>query len=86
MRLPEGSRCVLFSATTYWSYPMRYVDDSAVASFEAAGVPEIEIEITPEMIEAGVSALASSNEDFESKEEIITNIYLSMACSRHSER
>jgi hypothetical protein len=37
---------------------MVYDNDSAVVSNEAAGVPETEIEITPEMIEAGVEALA----------------------------
>jgi hypothetical protein len=37
---------------------MVYDNNSAVASKEAAGAPETEIEITPAMIEAGVQSLA----------------------------
>jgi hypothetical protein len=53
-------------------------NDSAAAHKRAAGAPENEIEVTPPMIEAGVGELCCSNEDFESKEEIVSRIYLAM--------
>lgn len=38
-----------------------------------------EIEITPEMIEAGAAALAETNLDFETAEEAVARIYRAMA-------
>jgi hypothetical protein len=41
-----------------------------------------EIEITPEMIEAGADALASVNLDFESEEAAVARIYRAMERAR----
>jgi hypothetical protein len=53
---------------------------------ETSGIPrppsiatEPEIEITDEMIEAGVRALVSYNSDFETEERAVARIYKSMA-------
>jgi hypothetical protein len=43
-----------------------------------AGDHDSEIEMTPEMISAGVLELARSNEDYESKEDIVRNIFVAM--------
>ena len=43
-----------------------------------AGAPEDEIEITPEMIEAGTLELASYDPEFESIEEAAKRVYRAM--------
>jgi hypothetical protein len=48
------------------------------ASKEAAGAPEHEIEVTPEMIEAGVSILASFHPEYDLVEEMTKEIYVAM--------
>jgi hypothetical protein len=47
---------------------MVYDNDSAVASKEAAGAPEREIEVTPEMIAAGSETLALFRQSEDSSE------------------
>jgi hypothetical protein len=42
------------------------------------GAPADETEATPAMIEAGVLALSASNEDFDSKEDIVIRVYDAM--------
>jgi hypothetical protein len=42
---------------------------------DGAGAPEPEIDITPEMVAAGVSALCDVRSDFESDSEIVMRIY-----------
>lgn len=54
----------------------------SVLEKSGTGAPEKESEITPEMIEAGVGAYCRSNEDFESKESIVANIFGAMLNAR----
>jgi hypothetical protein len=51
-----------------------------------AGAPEDGIEITPEMIEAGVEELSSYNLDFESMEDAVTRIYREMVLAQGGSR
>jgi hypothetical protein len=44
-----------------------------------------EIEITPEMVEAGIAALVAFNHDFESEEAAAIRIFRAMARARCSE-
>jgi hypothetical protein len=44
---------------------------------ERAGAPD-EIEVTEEMIEAGVAEIATYNLDFESREEAVERIFVAM--------
>jgi hypothetical protein len=55
--------------------------DSAVVSKEAAGAPETEIEITPEMIEAGVMAL-SLCEPHDSRASTARDVFIAMEAVR----
>lgn len=58
---------------------------SPLALSEGAGAPETEIEITPEMIKAGVCALVAFNPDFESDRDAAVRIYLAMREHQRSE-
>jgi hypothetical protein len=58
---------------------MVYDNDSAVASKEAAGAPEREIEVTPEMIAAGSETLALFRQSEDSSEVIVEEVFRSMA-------
>jgi hypothetical protein len=51
---------------------------ASVESKDTAGAPEHEIEVTPAMIEAGTAMLRNSNEDYESAEEIVRDVYSAM--------
>jgi hypothetical protein len=51
-------------------------------STDSAGAPEIEI--TPEMIAAGVNEIASYNLDFESREDAVARIYEAMFLASRS--
>jgi hypothetical protein len=53
--------------------------DSAVATKVSAGAPEAKIEITPEMIEAGLIWLHSYNREADIPEEIVKNIFMEMS-------
>ena len=53
--------------------------DSLVATKVAAGAPEAEIEITPEMMEAGLIWLHSYNREADIPEEIVTSIFREMS-------
>jgi hypothetical protein len=57
-------------------------DDLSVDSKELGGAPEREVEVTRAMIEAGIEVLCRSNEDFESKESIVFNIFDAMSGAR----
>jgi hypothetical protein len=43
-----------------------------------AGAPEVEIEITPAMLEAGVLAWSQGDEEFYSPDEIVSRIFREM--------
>jgi hypothetical protein len=43
-----------------------------------AGAPGTEIEVTPEMVEAGVDVLSGFNTDFETLEGCVERIYIAM--------
>jgi len=45
---------------------------------QAGDLPELKIEITPAMIEVGVSELARYNPDYESADDAVARIYESM--------
>jgi len=53
-------------------------DTPAAASKEAAGAPEAEIVITPEMRKAGRLALLAFDKDYEGFEEASCRIFMSM--------
>jgi hypothetical protein len=46
--------------------------------------PETEIEVTPEMVEAGVAEISNYNLDFETREEAVMRIFTAMilVCNR----
>ena len=52
------------------------------ASADGAGAPEREVEITPEMIEAGLDALAGFNRELESGNERVAEIFEAMFWAR----
>jgi hypothetical protein len=58
-------------------------DKSAAATNDAAGAPEAKIEVTPEMIEAGVAVycnvVESVSDGHTSVEEAVTAIFVAMA-------
>jgi DNA gyrase inhibitor GyrI len=56
------------------------------AASKEAGAPGKEIEITPEMIEAGKYALASFNVDYESHASAAERVFLAMLSARRIER
>jgi hypothetical protein len=58
---------------------MAHDNDSPVATKVAAGAPETEIKITPEMTEAGVMELCSYDSAFESREEAVAKIFKAMS-------
>jgi hypothetical protein len=43
---------------------------------------ECEIEITPEMIEAGISQYVKADETLETREEIVVRIFMAMSAAR----
>jgi hypothetical protein len=56
-----------------------YTASAALSDPKKARAPaETEIEITPEMIEAGLKAFEFYNEDYNSREEGIVEIFLAM--------
>jgi hypothetical protein len=55
--------------------------DSAVAHDRAAGAPDDEIEITPEMIEAGRSALSRYRYEESNEEKTLAAIFRAMMSS-----
>ena len=58
------------------NYP---VDEPAPrVEFGEAGAPETEIEITPEMIEAGVAEFLAYDSDYERPRDAVVEIYLAM--------
>jgi hypothetical protein len=50
----------------------------AISDHIKAGAPADEIEITPEMIEAGTLALSKHDEEFESSDEAVVRIFRAM--------
>jgi hypothetical protein len=58
---------------------MGHDTELAVATKVAAGAPEAEIEITPEMMEAGLIWLHSYNREADIPEEIVTSIFREMS-------
>ena len=58
--------------------PIRICGLAAAGSPEAAGAPENEIEITPEMVEAGVSEFVKFDRRFDDEEDAVGNIYIAM--------
>ncbi len=54
-------------------------EESRVAPKEAAGAPEMEIEVTPEMIKAGISHLFDYDPSFSNERDIVREIFLSMS-------
>jgi hypothetical protein len=61
------------------------LSDSAVGLEDVprpAGAPEIEIEITPEMIEAGVIAFCSFRSGMETSEEVVEEIFKKMISAK----
>jgi hypothetical protein len=58
--------------------------DSAFAHDRAAGAPEAEIEITPEMIEAGRHIFLNFDRRFDDEDECVANVYKSMELVRQS--
>jgi hypothetical protein len=64
-----------------------YVDcepQSSVESAQAAGAPEEEIEITPEMIKAGILAYVSYDSRFEELEDVVPRVYKAMEAVRNA--
>jgi hypothetical protein len=55
---------------------------SETPSVSAEGVGAPEIDITPEMIDAGVAELCASNEDFEDRRDIIRRIFEAMSYAK----
>jgi hypothetical protein len=60
---------------------MSVLSDSAVATKVAAGAPDAEIVVTPEMIEAGVSALDVACGAY-SNESLVRAVYIAMRRAR----
>jgi hypothetical protein len=56
--------------------------DSTVASNDAASAREEEIEVTPEMIEAGINAYCEWDSRFEETEGLVWQIYEAMELAR----
>jgi hypothetical protein len=61
---------------------MVYGNDSPVASNEAAGAPETEIEITPAMLKAGVAAYCRADFRVQEIEGVIWEIFEAMIDER----
>jgi hypothetical protein len=55
--------------------------DSAVASKDAAGAPEAEIEVTPLMVEAGVFALLRFTDSMLTSDVVVREVFLAMQSS-----
>ena len=62
------------------TYPDSDTHTGAVSTANAGetGAPEAKIEITPEMIEAGVCQYCSADDILETKEEIVRRVFLAM--------
>ena len=56
----------------------RIAPDRPARSGDAESAPEVEIEVTPEMAEAGASEYLRGNTDFDFEEEIAAKIYRRM--------
>lgn len=52
--------------------------DFASGTNNALSAASVTAEVTPEMLEAGCTAMAGFNEDFESREDVVERIYLAM--------
>lgn len=66
------------SSTNSGNYPDNVPNDSGTP---ADGSADIEIEVTPEMIEAGRKIIADYDEYYESDESIVRRVYEAMALS-----
>ena len=60
------------------NYPADVPHDSGTS---ADGPAHVEIDVTPEMIEAGTLVLLSTNENFEQPEDRVRKIYVAMVSS-----
>lgn len=77
-RLLDHKICILLHIITMTKQHTTGIPGTAPVDSSGAGAPEFDVEITPQMMDAGIYALSLCDREFDLSEQIVSSVFRAM--------